>query len=838
MTDDIKDKKMTKEEEEWVEKTKWADLQVKKYSEQFEIYERYADILKTVLEEMTARIAPESIVQARPKAISSFAGKIWRKLSEVKDPVNEFTDLCGARIIAHDRDGVLAVCEYIKSHFKIDEANSVMIEQRLKPTEFWYRSIHYIIQFKDDVPSEYYFNTKIPNQILPFKAEIQIRTLFEHSWADFSHSISYKKSFLMPDDSTREMAKLAALIEEADSQLIRVKTDLGHYLSSYGTYMTKDQIELAMKIQKNLLKHDPGNVSVTREIARLHFELGQWEEAASFLKPLYEKQIPSAMRDYGIALCNWYSYDKNCVGYREGQDVLHKVTQQYPKDLHALCSLAASYRNINEYTAEIFYKQAFEIAPDNPYPLSYYLDYLVFRQDLSVVTPLYPILRRAYRKSRDLADANLDTPWTYFNMGKFSLLLDEDCNAVYQYSKALQSSNTSHPVKTALDSLNLFAPKKDRIKGYLTVCTLLKLGLDTKFSEAPIRNIPDCCVMNKEPIRGPVVIIAGTTQEFTDEKRDKLKHILEKGFKNFTGTIISGGTTAGVSGLVGDLQERYKGILKTAGYYPGGIPMGRIILDSRYESHRKTPADNFSALEAAQYWTDIIGSDILPADVRVIGIGGGPISTAEYYIALALGAQVGIFDGSGGAAEALQSDNDWKNLPGIIRLLCDGETIRAFISKDITLLNADEREDLARKNHKYYQDMQGPHILKTIPSLLDWEQLDKDLQESNRKWVDHTSTKLKEFGYSLRKSEEKSITPVTFSEEQIEIMAEMEHGRWIVERIRQGWRYGKIKNIEKKISPYLIPWDQLSKEVQGWDRDPIRKLPQMLAEFGYEIYQL
>ncbi|MFA5414400.1 MAG: RyR domain-containing protein [Methanoregula sp.] len=828
----------------------FADAQVTSYFDQYHTYEQYAILLEKVLKEVTRRIAPDSIVQARPKTVSSFAGKIWRKWGEVKDPVNEFTDLCGARVIAHDQDGVSAVCDYIKDHFKVDYTNSVTIEQRLKPSEFGYRSIHYIVQFKENEPGGYFIKTPFPEEIYALKAEIQVRTLLEHSWADFNHSISYKKSFLMPDKWTREMAKFAALIEVSDSQLIRVKSGLGHYLSSYRIYMTKDQIEQEIIILGNVLRHDKGNLHVALEIAHLNFELERWEEAERVLEPLFKDKIPSAMRDYGIALCNRYSANKDSDGYREGQRILHDVVEQYPKDLHAICSLAASYRNINEYTAENYYKQAFELAPDNPYPLSYYLDYFVSHPgSRTAVASLFPIMRRAYRKSRELADADLDVPWSYFNMGKFSLLMNkkdnakkegevnQECDAVYQYAKALQSAHSSHPVITALNSLNLFAPGKEWITGYLTVCTLLKLGLDTKFSKARAKNIPECCPMIRPPLRGPVIIIAGNTGQMSDSERNELYRILAKGFKNFTGTIIGGGTTAGVSGLVGDLQEKYKGILTTGGYYPEKIPMGKITVDTRYESLRNTPLDHFSALEAAQYWTDIIGSGISPANVRVIGIGGGEISAAEYRMALALGAQVGVLDGGGGAAEALFEDKDWRGLPGIVRLLRDGETIRAFITKDICLLTPKEREEMAIKNHAYYQKIQGPGVIKTIPSLYDWEKLDKGLQESNRKWVDHTSTKLREFGYFLKKSDGKKFTPVSFSEEEIDVMAEMEHARWTVERIREGWHYGEKKDVEKKISPYLVPWDQLTKEVKDWDRDPIIKLPALLAEMGYEIYK-
>jgi hypothetical protein len=273
------------------------------------------------------------------------------------------------------------------------------------------------------------------------------------------------------------------------------------------------------------------------------------------------------------------------------------------------------------------------------------------------------------------------------------------------------------------------------------------------------------------------------------------------------------------------------------GYLPANLPLGSHTEDSRYRMIRKTPSDHFSALEACQYWTDIIGSGIRPIDVKVIAIGGGTVSAAEYRIALALGAEVGIFEDSGGAAVDLHKDHDWNTNPGIVRLPSDAEAIRAFITKDTCILNLGEREDLARTHHRKYQNMQGPEKLKTIPELRDWDDLNKTFRESNLQWVDNISTKLNEFGYSLKRVAGKPGVPVKFSLEEIEGMAEMEHGRWVVERFRDGWRYGAKKDAEKKISPYLVPWVELADEVKEWDRKPIRELPVMLAEMGYEIYR-
>ncbi|MFZ0133455.1 MAG: RyR domain-containing protein, partial [Desulfobacterales bacterium] len=66
----------------------------------------------------------------------------------------------------------------------------------------------------------------------------------------------------------------------------------------------------------------------------------------------------------------------------------------------------------------------------------------------------------------------------------------------------------------------------------------------------------------------------------------------------------------------------------------------------------------------------------------------------------------------------------------------------------------------------------------------------------------------------------------------------MEHGRWNVERLLLGWRYAETKDISKKHSPYLIPWDALPPDIKEYDFKIILTLPGKFKAAGLEIYQL
>ena len=831
----------------------WADDQVTAFSDRHRIYERYADVLEAVLSRIAGRYAPESMVQARAKDVASFAAKIWRKKDETDDPVNTFTDLCGGRVIANNQEGVRALCSYIESHFEIDWENSVDISQRLKPSEFGYRSVHYIVRFQRGVFPNEIVDLTIPDELYPdpgrtyqLKAEIQVRTILEHSWADFSHRISYKRPFTMPPAWEREMARMAAFLEEADDQLIRIQKGLRHYLGCYSAYMDEAQMRQEIEILENVLRHDPENAVLADEIGRLAMGINDWQKATEVLEPFLESEYLPARRDYGDALCNLndaYRHGRPSAGKREyqrGQRILHDVLKQKPRDVGTLTILAGTYRDVDEVRAREYYRRAFEIEPDNPYPLSYYLDYMVTEsRNLSFARSMQAIIRRAYQKSRDLADAGLEIPWSYFNMGKFSLFLESPDSAIRMYAKGCASSTSSWPILLALHSLRKIEPVKREIPGYDAVLGFLRLYLWVHYRKDARKEGLSRPEKPGLRLTEPVIIVAGGTNGAVEAEVSEYAGLLAAGVRDFKGTIISGGTHAGVCRIVGDLQEEYGDQFRTIGYLPGSIP-AHVDKDWRYSAFRSSEGEHFSPLEAVLYWEEIVGSGISPGNVRLIGINGGPISGTEYRIALALGAMVGVLSGSGNESARLLLDPDWNESHRLLSLPPDPQTVRAFFGSDGERMKDPVREKVGRLIHRQYQDMMAARA-RNDPgqvNLFDWETLPENLKESNYQQADHIFDKLRAAGYEIREATRYEPEVIAFTEEEVEYLSEMEHGRWNIERLYDGWKFGAEKDVSRKISPYLLPWARLTEEVKEYDRVAVRNIPGNLAEIGLEIVKV
>ena len=145
-------------------------------------------------------------------------------------------------------------------------------------------------------------------------------------------------------------------------------------------------------------------------------------------------------------------------------------------------------------------------------------------------------------------------------------------------------------------------------------------------------------------------------------------------------------------------------------------------------------------------------------------------------------------------------------------------------------------ETLARAIHAEYVDEQRRQgaTANSNSSVVPWEQLPDSLKESNRDQASHIGVKLAAIGCGIAPLSDWDADRLTFTEDEVERLAELEHERWTDQRLRDGWTLGP-KDIDAKVSPYLIPWAQLSDEVKEWDRRTIRGIPGFLARAGYQV---
>jgi len=114
---------------------------------------------------------------------------------------------------------------------------------------------------------------------------------------------------------------------------------------------------------------------------------------------------------------------------------------------------------------------------------------------------------------------------------------------------------------------------------------------------------------------------------------------------------------------------------------------------------------------------------------------------------------------------------------------------------------------------------------KEAPS---WSELDESRKESNRAQARDIPIKLRSIGCTIAPLHDIEAPAFEFTDEEFEMLAIAEHKRWVTERLESGWRLGP-RDIERKTTPYLIPFDELPDDIAELDRDAVRHIPDALA---------
>jgi len=150
-----------------------------------------------------------------------------------------------------------------------------------------YRSVHYIVLVNPEKLRTSGITVEIPSELIEpdrLKAELQVRTLLEHAWADIGHEMTYKTDLKVPDRIYRQFAALAAVLEDADREFGRLVHGLAEFKSNFGAYHKQKEVEAEIVWLRIVLSHDKSNLDLAVKIAQLAISIGRHEIALEVLK--------------------------------------------------------------------------------------------------------------------------------------------------------------------------------------------------------------------------------------------------------------------------------------------------------------------------------------------------------------------------------------------------------------------------------------------------------------------------------------------------------------------------------------------------------------------------
>lgn len=818
-------------------------------------YVTYADSLRRVLEAACRVSFPGAFVQARAKTVSSFAEKAARKFDKYPDAVNQINDLCGARVIVETSDQVQAVRSFIEANFKVHESEDKGL--LLNREEFGYRDMHYIVRLKPEAAGAIGFTAEEQEAIGEKPAEIQVRTWLQHAWADTLHDRIYKNKLKLSKDVIRTGALLAALMEEGDRNFDVLVDDLDGLIANYTATATRDEVEKEINIQELILGNErskdkrPG---LALKLARLLAATGDHVGVVDLLSPFAETCGPAdrceLLLELGHSLCCLHREKPTSAECLQGRQYLeegvrlctceklpyvahfHKRESLLARGLSRLGRALAAIEG-EEHEARSCFRLAHEHEPSNPYYLAGMLgSEMRFGSQEALPASMATTIRGAVRTCLAHAAAGIELPYAYFTAGRLSLLLDRGDDALGYYARGIRYYLSGIYCVPA----NLLSEEASWVRSihYGTkppaasqrVIDLLGLGSDLAHR--------DSATAGSGRFAPPVLILSGGAASLPPSLADRIRPVLKEACEKFKGSIISGGTTSGIPGLIGDvageLAAKGQKQFRLIAYRPLRLPDG-VSVHPNYDEHVRLGSD-FLPEQILRNWSDLLAAGVEPGNVLVMGFGGGPLSALEYRIALGLGAPVAAFGDTGGAAANLQADPLWTGLPNLYELPFDPATVRAFLMPSDHDMDRGAREEMAKMFHANYV---AGNTRRLPPNLRPWDELADTFKQANREQASYSVEILEAAGFKLVKADGPPTILSDFSDAEVERMAELEHGRWNVERAHNGWRPGKPRDDARKIHDCMVSWNDLPDNIKQYDRDSVKVFPRILAMASLEV---
>lgn len=198
----------------------------------YNLWTRKLELL--IREILESKQLPVHSVTGRTKGRTSLEKKIESKSRRHYTNLEDVTDLSGIRVITYFADDVDRVAEAIKQEFEIDLTTSVDKRNQLDAEAFGYLSVHYIISLNGN-------RAHLPeySRLLNLKAEIQIRSVLQHAWAEIEHDLGYKTEGEIPRTLRRRFSRLAGLLELGDDEFIHIRDQLNEYEINVSQNITK-----------------------------------------------------------------------------------------------------------------------------------------------------------------------------------------------------------------------------------------------------------------------------------------------------------------------------------------------------------------------------------------------------------------------------------------------------------------------------------------------------------------------------------------------------------------------------------------------------------------------
>ena len=247
-----------------------SEIILDEYRSQLPVFEKMQAEVMQKLEDALGRSGIiVTAITSRIKTEESLKGKLALKGQKYQS-LSDITDILGARIITFYTDDVDRIAAIAEQLFDIDWANTVDKRKIHETDSFGYSSLHYIC--------------RLPGYEHRF--ELQLRTTLQHAWASINHDIGYKTGVEIPREYLRQINRLAGILEMADDEFSRIRTEITDYRRRVQTLVKNgklDDVQLDGDTFSSYLQAKPFD-ALNRRIAAINQAEIQEVSLAAYLR--------------------------------------------------------------------------------------------------------------------------------------------------------------------------------------------------------------------------------------------------------------------------------------------------------------------------------------------------------------------------------------------------------------------------------------------------------------------------------------------------------------------------------------------------------------------------
>ena len=171
---------------------------------------------------------------------------------------------------------------------------------------------------------------------------------------------------------------------------------------------------------------------------------------------------------------------------------------------------------------------------------------------------------------------------------------------------------------------------------------------------------------------------------------------------------------------------------------------------------------------------------------------------------------------------------DFSQAPDV--LLRNVENLAILIHEDYNNTIKKQYQEKLDKGEEIDEELQ-----KKYDGIIPYEELSPQLKIANIRQARSIPIKLDMVGCELADISDEREAIESFSDEEVEDLAIFEHDEWCKEKIGTGWEYGPEKDTDNYITPYLVPWDDLTEDIKDYDREPVRNIPSLMQSLGLKV---